>query len=57
MSFHCGDNTDYQHRKPSRALGQEDILPSIPTHNLLIWGGRIIPAYMGGRISSCPKPR
>ena len=38
MGFHCGDYTDYQYRKPSRALGQEEILPSIPTHNLLIWG-------------------
>ena len=38
MDFHCGDNTDYQYRKPSRALGQEEILPSIPTHNALTKG-------------------
>ena len=30
----CPVNTDYQYRKPSRALGQEEILPSIPTHKL-----------------------
>ena len=63
MGFHCGDNTDYQYRKPSWALGQEEILPSISTHNLQTKGWQqlhlqaIGSPYMGGRISSCLKPR
>ena len=54
MGFHCGDNTDYQYRKPSWALGQEEILPSISTHNLQTKGWQqlhlqaIGSPYMGG---------
>ena len=61
MGFHCGYNADYQYRKPSRALGQEDILPSIPTRNLLTKGWQqlhqqaIGSPYMGGQDFFLPQ--
>ena len=51
--FHRGDNTDYQYRKPSRALGQKEILPSIPMHNLLVWGAGLFLRLYGGQDYSC----
>ena len=61
MGFHCGDNTDYQYRKPSWALGQEEILPSISTHNLQTKGWQqlhlqaIGSPYMGGQDFFLPQ--